>query len=135
MTSCLEFYNSTVDFNELWYESHRELVEKMAIEFGSGDKVDELVEKYLGPQVKFKKRRDPLAPKKPLTGYLHFCRERRGKLSQKYPDMKMTELSSKLGQLWKGMPDSKKQPYHDMFAADRDRYEAEMEEYQAAKDM
>ena len=130
----LEFYNSTVDFNELWYESHRELVEKMAIELGKGDQVDELIERFLGPQVKFKKRKDPKAPKKPLTGYLHFCQERRSKLSEKYPDMKMTELSSKLGKLWKSLPANKRKPYEEMYAKDRDRYDAEMEEYNASKD-
>ncbi len=130
----LEFYNSTVDFNELWYESHRELVEKMAIELGKGDQVDELVERFLGPQVKFKKRKDPKAPKKPLTGYLHFCQERRSKLSEKYPEMKMTELSSKLGKLWKSLTPTKRKPYEEMYAKDRDRYDAEMEEYNAAKD-
>ena len=130
----LEFYNSTVDFNELWYESHRELVEKMAIELGKGDQVDELVERFLGAPVKFKKRKDPKAPKKPLTGYLHFCQERRSKLSEKYPDMKMTELSSKLGKLWKSLPANKRKPYEDMYAKDRDRYDAEMEEYNASKD-
>ena len=130
----LEFYNSTVDFNELWYESHRELVEKMAIELGKGDQVDELVERFLGPQVKFKKRKDPKAPKKPLTGYLHFCQERRSKLSEKYPEMKMTELSSKLGKLWKSLTPTKRKPYEEMYAKDRDRYDAEMEEYNATKD-
>ena len=129
----LEFYNSTVDFNELWYESHRNLVERMAIEFGQGDKVDELVEKYLGPQVRFKKRKDPKAPKKPLTGYLHFCAERRSKLSKKYPTLKMTELSSKLGELWKGLPANKRKTYEQMHEADKDRYASEMEEYMAAK--
>ena len=40
----MDFYNSTVDFNELRYESHRNLFERMAIEFEHGDKIDELVE-------------------------------------------------------------------------------------------
>ena len=31
-----------------------------------------------------KKIRDPLAPKKPMTAFFHYCREVRSKLSLKY---------------------------------------------------
>ena len=129
----LEFYNSTVDFNELWYESHRNLVERMAIEFEHGDKIEELVERYLGPPVKFKKRKDPKAPKKPLSGYIHFCNEIRSEITSKYPELKMTQMSQKLGQLWKELPESRRNSYNAMYAADKDRYETEMEEYNASK--
>lgn len=129
----LDFYNSTVDFNELWYESHRNLVERMAIEFEHGDKIEELVEKYLGPPVKFKKRKDPKAPKKPLSGYIHFCNEIRSEITSKYPELKMTQMSQKLGQLWKELPESRRNSYNAMYAADKDRYETEMEEYNASK--
>ena len=129
----LDFYNSTVDFNELWYESHRNLVERMAIEFEHGDKIEELVEKYLGPPVKFKKRKDPKAPKKPLSGYIHFCNEIRSEITSKYPELKMTQMSQKLGQLWKELPETRRNSYNAMYAADKDRYETEMEEYNASK--
>ena len=129
----VDFYNSTVDFNELWYESHRNLVERMAIEFEHGDKIEELVERYLGPPVKFKKRKDPKAPKKPLSGYIHFCNEIRSEITSKYPELKMTQMSHKLGQLWKELPESRRNSYNAMYAADKDRYETEMEEYNASK--
>ena len=128
-----EFYNSTSDFNELWYESHRELVERMAIEFGKGDMIDELVERYLGPPVKFKKRKDPKAPKKPLTSYLYFCQDQRDCICKEYPDLKMTDLSKKFGELWKNLSDKKRQKYNEMSEADRDRYHSELEEYNANK--
>ena len=41
------FYNNTVDINDIWYESHRSIIERVAIDCEAGDRVEELVEKFL----------------------------------------------------------------------------------------
>lgn len=132
--SSMEFYNSTIEAIEDRYESHRSLLEKVVIELGHGDRVDELTEKFLGEPIKFKKRRDPRHPKRPLSGYILFCNSQRSKIRVDYPELKMTELSSKMGQLWKELSEEDRQPYTKAFLQDKDRYEAEMEEYIATKD-
>ena len=40
------FYNNTVDINDIWYESHRSIIERVAIDCEAGDRVEELVEKF-----------------------------------------------------------------------------------------
>lgn len=130
----MEFYNSTIEAIEDRYESHRSLLEKIAIDLGHGDRVDELIEKFLGEPIKFKKRRDPRQPKRPLSGYLQFCKSQRLKIKEDYPELKMTELSSKMGQIWKNLSEDERKPYNEAFLTDKDRYEAEMEEFIASKD-
>ena len=64
---------------------------------------------------------------------IHFCNEIRSEITSKYPELKMTQMSQKLGQLWKELPESRRNSYNAMYAADKDRYETEMEEYNASK--
>lgn len=96
--------------------------------------VEELTAKYLGKPLKFKKRKDPALPKKPLSGYLFFCKDNREKLKKKNPDLKMTDLSKKLGQLWSKMSEKKKKPYVMLHEKDKIRYEEEFETYMNNKD-
>ena len=42
-----EYYNSIVAINDIFYESHKILIEKVCIELEQTDKVDELIEKFL----------------------------------------------------------------------------------------
>ena len=43
-----EYYNSIVAINDIFYESHKILIEKVCIELEQTDKVDELIEKFRG---------------------------------------------------------------------------------------
>lgn len=42
-------------------------------------------------------------PKKPLSGYLHFCKKKREKLHRKHPELTPQAVTSKLGKRWKSM--------------------------------
>ena len=52
-----------------------------------------------------KKKKDPNAPKKPLTAYMVWLGENRPALKAKYPGLSITELSKKAGELWKTLDD------------------------------
>ena len=69
----LDFYNDTVYFNHMFYESHKRIIELVANELDNCDKTDYLIEKYLGRPIKFKKRKDPNLPKRAKSSYLFFC--------------------------------------------------------------
>lgn len=64
--------------------------------------------------------------KRPLSGYMYFCKEKRPALAAEHPDMKMVELSKMLGQMWKELSDEEKRPFDDLATADKRRYEDEV---------
>ena len=76
---------------------------------------------------KNKKPKDPNAPKKYITSYLYFCQEERPKLKERGMD----NSGSALGEGWRGLTEEQKQPYEELAAADRDRYDREMAVYVA----
>ena len=125
----LPFHNNTVDINSLWYDSHKLLIEKITNELDLEDRFDELVENFLGKEIKFKKLRDPNAPKRPKTGYMYFCQEFRGSTQKKHPDLRMGGISKELGKLWGTYSPEDKEPYNDKSMVDRNRYDEEIEEY------
>ena len=44
-------------------------------------------------------RQDPNAPKKGLSGYMHFLAENRAKLKEEYPELTSSELMKKGGEV------------------------------------
>lgn len=48
-----------------------------------------------------RKKRDPNAPKVPLTAYMFFCRENREKVKELHPNFSFGEFGKELGRLWK----------------------------------
>ena len=61
----IPFQNNVIDLNQLFYNSHKNLIKRVAGELGAKDKQDELIKKLLGDPLKIKRQRDPLMPKKP----------------------------------------------------------------------
>ena len=103
MTSSLEYYNNIVTINDLFYDSHKTIIEKICIELDQTDKVDELIEKYLDNTFKLKPKRDPNKPKRPKNSYTYFCKEYREQLKQKNPEMLFKDVnkpSLRLQNIW-----------------------------------
>lgn len=91
---------------------------------------------------KAKMKKDANAPKRPLSGYFQFTAVARKQLVAENPDLKMTEVGSKLAQAWKQLTDDEKAPYSAKYKADKVVYDRklaaykltpEYEEYQVAK--
>ena len=125
----LKFHNTTVDINHIWFRSHKELIRLVARELGSVDKTDELVEKFLGNETKFKKHKDPNAPKRPKTGFLYFCDEYRSKIKEENKDLHMCDVMKELGKLWGTYNDEQKETYNLKYREAHGEYEEKMEEY------
>merc|ERR1711907_30043 len=68
----LEYYNNIVGINDMIYDSHKLLLEKITMELGQYDKFDELCEKFLD-QPKLKAKVDKNAPKKAKSAFMLFC--------------------------------------------------------------
>jgi hypothetical protein len=57
-----------------------------------------------------KKEKDPNAPKKPLPAYFLFCGDMRPKVQADNPDLKVSEIAKKIGELWAAASDKEKAP-------------------------
>lgn len=125
----LNFYNNTVTINDLWYDSHRSLIERVATELNQIDQIDLLVEKFLGKSLKLKKFKDPNKPKRAKTSYLYFCQEMRPGVKNKNPELKLGGVMKELGKMWSELTEEKKEKYNELYEEDKIRYEEEIEEY------
>lgn len=65
-------------------------------------------------------------PKRGRSPYVFFCTEKRPEVVKKYPDLKFGEIGKKLGEMWKDLDDSKKEPYKQKAIKDKERYKNEM---------
>ena len=76
-----------------------------------------------------KKKTDPAKPKRWLSDYLYFCKEKRPGVVKANPDLPPDEVISKLATMWKETPEDKRAKYKNLSAQDQKRYETEMASY------
>tara|TARA_Y100000591_G_scaffold326266_1_gene348635 strand:+ start:481 stop:885 length:405 start_codon:yes stop_codon:yes gene_type:complete len=131
----IRFHNDTKALNHLWYESHKNLLTSLCIEFGKTDQIDDMVKKFLCEPVKMKALKDPNKPKRAKSAYLFYCDDHRQKIldtmRKKKKKVNIADVSKQLGAKWKGLSDAAKAPYEAKAQADRERYQEEMEQYTA----
>jgi hypothetical protein len=79
-----------------------------------------------------RKKKDPDAPKRPRSAYIFFCTEKRVEVKEDNPELKGTEVTKKLGQLWKGeyAKESKRVKWVKKATEDKIRYKTEMKTYE-----
>ena len=94
------------------------------------DKQRYLAEKasYVGPwQIPNKRaKKDPSAPKRPMSAFLHFSRGRRSDILERHPELKNTEVSKILGDLWRKSTEEERRPYVENEKIEREKYKAAM---------
>lgn len=95
-------------------------------EMAKADKVrcDQEMKRY-GPAKGGKKKKDPNAPKRPLSGFFLFSSEFRPKMKSTNPSISIGDMVKKLGEMWKNLNDSEKQPYITKAA----KYEKDVADY------
>jgi len=110
-------------------------------EVAAKDKQRYMMEKqsYTGPwQVPWKRaRKDPSAPKRPMSAFLYFSQGRRRKIKEQNPDMKNTEVSRILGEMWRNASEEERRPHVEKEKKERDKYKVAIsqwrKEYEAKK--
>jgi hypothetical protein len=134
MTS-IRFHNDTGSLNYLWYESHKNLLTSLCIELGHIDKVDDMVEKYLGQPIKIKALKDPNKPKRAKSGYLFYCDVYRPGVMEKLKadtgKLRIADVAKLLGASWKALSPKGRVKFDKLADKDRERYKDEMEVYNA----
>jgi hypothetical protein len=95
-------------------------------EVAAKDKQRYLLEKatYTGPwQVPYKRaKKDPSAPKRPMSAFLYFSQGKRKGISDKNPDMKNTEISRLLGEMWRNASEEERKPHIEKEKEEREKY-------------
>ncbi len=74
------------------------------------------------------KKRDPNKPKRALTGFMFYSKQRRAEVQRESPELKFVDVGRQLGEEWKRMPKAAKQPYEDLAIKDKERYKDAMGE-------
>ncbi|KAG0005588.1 Non-histone chromosomal protein 6 [Modicella reniformis] len=82
---------------------------------------------------KRKAKKDPNAPKNPMSAYLLFCEEWREKVKAANPDSSFGELGRILGEKWRAYTDDEKSPYIAKHEKAKVKYAAEKAAYDAKK--
>jgi ABC-type transporter MlaC component len=79
-----------------------------------------------------KKKKDPNAPKQPLSAYFLFSQEERDKVKLENPSYSICEVAKELGKRWAEMAPEVKQRYQQMAEDARQKYDQEMASYRQA---
>lgn len=133
----LEYYNNIVGINDMIYDSHKNLLEKVTMELGCYDKFEELCEKLLD-QPKLKAKVDKNAPKKSKTAFMLFCDKHRDQIiGDVKKENKKTKakfnlgvVQKKLGEMWASLTPEEIEKYNAFAEKDKERYQEEFESYQ-----
>ncbi len=101
------------------------------------DKVRYVREKaaYTGPWNLPKRRakKDPDAPKRPMSAFLKFSKTRRKQVKEANPDVSNTDVSRLLGEIWRNASDAEKAPYVEAEVVERKKYKEVMKKWREEK--
>jgi hypothetical protein len=73
-------------------------------------------------------KKNPDAPKKWNTSYIIFCTEQRSKIKKENASLSATEVTTRLGQMWKSLSADQKKKYEQLSLKDKERYTQEMKD-------
>lgn len=80
---------------------------------------------------KTKAKKDPNAPKRPLTSYFHFMQEKRASLVAAHPTASAPEIGKLAGEAWATLTPAQRKPYDDKAAAAKAQYAVALAAYKA----
>ena len=80
------------------------------------------------------KKKDPNAPKRPLSGFFLFCSEFCSKIKSTNPGISIGDVAKKLGEVWNNLSDSEKQLYINKAANLKEKYEKDVTDYKGEFD-
>ncbi|GAA5930695.1 non-histone chromosomal protein 6 [Sporobolomyces koalae] len=81
-----------------------------------------------------KAKKDPNAPKRPLSAYMHFSQAKRAEVREENPDVSFGEIGRLLGAKWKEADAEERAPFEEKAKEDKARYEKEKADYEPSGD-
>ncbi|KAI4347620.1 hypothetical protein L6164_008418 [Bauhinia variegata] len=82
-----------------------------------------------------KKKKDPNAPKRAMSGFMFFSQMERENVEKTNPGISFTEVGKVLGEKWKKMSAEEKEPHEAKARADKKRYRDEISGYKNPQPM
>jgi len=94
-------------------------------------------EKYTGPwQVPCKRlKKDPSAPKRPMSAFLFFSQDKRSKIKDANPGMRNTDVSRVLGNMWKDASSEERLQHIEREAEERKKYKVAISRWKVENDL
>jgi len=80
-----------------------------------------------------RKKKDPNAPKRPLSAFFLFCHDERPSVKVLYPTYGVGEIAKELGARWNKVQTEMKTKYEQKAVVDKQRYEKDMTQYKNKK--
>ncbi|XP_062911164.1 high mobility group protein B2-like isoform X6 [Mobula hypostoma] len=80
-----------------------------------------------------KKKKDPSAPKRPLSAFFIFCSDKRPKVKSESPGMSIGDIAKKLGEMWSTVQTKDKQTYQQKASKLKEKNEKEIAAYRAKR--
>jgi hypothetical protein len=68
-------------------------------------------------------KREVARPKKPLSAYIYFSQEFREKLKSEHTDLSSNDIMKQVSTKWAHMDKDEKNPYNEIAAEDKARYD------------
>jgi len=94
------------------------------------DESEEIFDELKKSSIKTPKmKRDPDAPKSSVNSYIMYSRDNRSDIKEENPDMKATDITKKLAEMWRNADEELKKEYKEKSDKDKERYEIELEDY------
>ena len=130
-------YNSSVrNLVETTRSCSINLIERVCTELGHADKIDSMIEKYIDDSVRVKKFKDKRHPKRPKSGYMLYCENRRQEVRNQNPNASFADVIKKMASEWNNLKDSpegisQKEKYTQLALDDKLRYKREVEAYES----
>ena len=122
------------EYNEKAAELKKEYQVKLAEYEANKGSDDEDEEEDEGPKKRKRKaKKDPNAPKRPLSAYFIFTNDIRAELKEENPDWKIGDIAKECGRRWGEMDDEDKTEYTEKAAELKKEYQVKLAEYEANK--
>jgi structure-specific recognition protein 1 len=81
------------------------------------------------PKKRKMKAKDPAAPKRAISSFMLFAKDKRPSIALEHPELKASEVASKMGELWRGLDADGKKEWNDKAEVEKQRYQEEMKDY------
>lgn len=82
---------------------------------------------------KLKRKKDPNAPKRPLTVYMLFANARQSVIKKQHPEFTQQQVIKRVGEDWRNLTEKDKVVYQKQHEKEQARYQSEKEKYEAQK--
>lgn len=70
-----------------------------------------------------------LAPRRPMSAFLFYSIGKRQQIKEDNPEMKNTEISRMLGEMWRSLSDEERRPFVEKEKTERDKYKVAIAEW------